>query len=1157
MKKLLKLSLLPMSLLLSTTALAQQNCPASVVMNNSWGTAAQYSLSITNGSTPVTSWEVCMSLSGNETLLDVWVARGATTGTTLCFQNQTYNGNIAANGTLSNIEFQLSSPSGQVPTVISYNGVACGNGGTTPSSAASSTTSTGPVPVSSAASSVAVSSSAPISSAAPVSSSAPVSSAAPSSSGNNSSVPANPDAATWLINTDKSTFYFVPVKNTNTAENFTFTEFDGSVAADGSATLRIPLTSISSGNNTRNTRMRNILWEIDFFPNLYFTTTLNLTEVNAMPAGSILTKTIIGNLTLHAVRKAVTFDAVIVKHSDNSVSVSPRRPIIVNSADFDLNAGVEGLRVAARQTTIGEKTPVYFKMFLTRDNPQQVAPISIPAAPEAPVSLDGNISAVTADASLVWTDMSNNETGFAVRRLGADGRWSTQSNLPANSVDFTESLLEAPGAYSYKVIAFNEGVPSLASNLVSLEYVDPNPSSSDASSVATSSAGNTSSNGSGASSSDGSSGEYVGDMARGEQLWTDRGCIDCHGVDGEKNANGSFADVSVNPNREVYRHSQDTQGRALFEFIDMWMPQGNTESCKGQCAADLETYIRSWRRPSDGIPDKPVSVFSCPSDATTYGQRTLRLLTKSEFQRSVRDLVNYQAEIMSRLPDDFIAGYFTNNNTLLIDRSRYTIYLATAERIADDVATRWNSVLSCTPSSSCATRLVDTLAPRIFRRPLTTEERTSYLAVAQGTEDGRTAEEGMKVALTAMFSSPQFLYRSEVGEAQGGGIYKLTAHELATYISYTYTGTTPSDTLLAAAANGSLNTPQGIRQQVSALLNTPAANTLMDDLINRWLGTEQLEIKDKDGFPNFAQLAEDMKKEVGKNFAHAMLNSTTDFASLYTPNYTHVNQRLASLYGLSYSGSPDADGFVRVSSPNHGGVLTTGAFMSRYATSMDANMITRAVALRRRLMCQDIPEPPNGVSLDREALFARDREFFENPHTTQRMMYDRITAGTTCANCHGEIINQVGGGMENYDAMGRVRAVDLKGNPINAVGTFFSPYPQLQFLNDPDRVIHSPAIVFEGGQGLANTIVNDPLVSGLAQSCLATQMVSYSSGIHAIFLMDSDRDVGYARISKQEEDAIRCGIESLTNTLVSQGPRAMLEAIPTLDSVIYRQEWAR
>lgn len=1146
MKNLFKLSLLPVSLLLSTTAFAQQNCPASVVMNNSWGSAAQYSLNITNGNTPVTSWEVCMKLSGSEALLNVWVAQGTTTGTTLCLTNQSYNGNIAANGTLSNIEFQLSSPSGQVPTVISYNGVACGNGGAT-SSAASSVSSSAPVPVSSAASSV--------------SSVAPVSSSAPSSS-SSSSAPSNGDAAAWLINADKSTFYFVPVKNTNTAENFTFTEFEGTVGADGSATLRIPLVSISSGFDRRNTRMREILFEIEAFPNLYFTTTLNLSEINAMPAGSIATKTIIGNLTLHAVRRAITFDAVIVKHSDNSVSVSPRRPIIVNSADFDLNAGVEGLRVAARQTTIGERTPVYFKMFLTRDNPQQVAPIVMPTAPSAPESLIGNISAVSADANLVWTDTSANETGFTVRRLGADGKWSTQAKLDANVQAFTENLATAPGAYSYKVIAHNEGVPSVASNTVDLEYIDPNPSSDSGTTSSgsnTSQGGNTSSSGNVSSGGSTSSapGQYVGDYERGEALWVDRGCIDCHGVDGEKNANGTFADVSVNPNREVYRHSRDNQARGLAEFIDMWMPQGNAEACVGQCAADLETYIRSWRRPSDGIPDKPVSVFSCPSDAQTYGQRTLRLLTKSEFQRSVRDLVGYNAEIMSRLPDDFIAGYFTNNNTLLVDRSRYTIYLATAERIADDVETRWNSVLSCTPSSSCATRLVDDLAPRIFRRPLTTEERTSYLAVAQGTADGRTPAEGMKVALTAMLSSPQFLYRSELGEDQGGGIYKLTGHELATYISYTYAGTTPSNDLLAAAANGTLDTPAGIRQEVSRLLNSPAANALMNELINRWLGTDQLEIKDKDGFPDFAQIAVDMKKEVGKNFAHAMLSTTTNFASLYTPNYTHVNQRLANLYGLSYSGSPDADGFVRVSTPNYGGVLTNGAFMSRYATASDANMITRAVALRRRLMCQDIPEPPNGVSLDREALFARDREFFENPHTTQRMMYDRITSGTTCANCHGEIINQVGGGMENYDAMGRVRAVDLKGNPINAIGTFFSPYPQLQFLNDPDRVIHSPAIVFDGGQGLANTIVNDPLVSGLAQTCLATQMVSYSSGIHAIFLMESDRDVGYARISKDEENAMRCGISSLTNTLVSQGPRAMLEAIPTLDSVIYRQEWAR
>ena len=83
------------------------------------------------------------------------------------------------------------------------------------------------------------------------------------------------------------------------------------------------------------------------------------------------------------------------------------------------------------------------------------------------------------------------------------------------------------------------------------------------------------------------------------------------------------------------------------------------------------------------------------------------------------------------------------------------------------------------------------------------------------------------------------------------------------------------------------------------------------------------------------------------------------------------------------------------------------------------------------------------------------------------------------------------------------------------------------------------------------------MVAGLAQSCLATQFVSYSSGIHSIFLIDSTRDVGYPRISEAEETAYRCDINNLTNVLTTNGPRAMLEEIPALDSVMYRQEWAR
>lgn len=1065
---------------------------------------------------------MCWTFNGSEVIANMWDGTFTASGQNVCVKNAGYNGNLASNATVQ-FGFIVNNPGSQAPGGYTLNGASCD--GTTPSSSSSS------------------------------SSSAPPSSSSVSSS--SSSVA--PTVARWLLDATKSSFHFVTVKNISTAETMTFSQLQGTVATNGSATLTIPLATISSGVEIRNTRMQTLLFESGYLPSLHFTTQLDTSALESLAAGSMQVQSLTGNLILHGVSKAVTFDATIVKHSNTSISVSPRRPIVINSADFELNAGVEALRAIANLSNIGERVPVYFKMFLTRDNPTNVAAIVLPTAPAAPQSLQGSVSQGNGNATLTWADVSNNESGFLVRRLGADGRWTTQTNLPANTSSYIDSLLSSPGSYDYKVISYRDSVPSTPSAAITLVYNDGTGSSSSSSvPPGSSSSSSSSTNGTGSSSSSSSTGYLVGDATRGANLWNTQTCVACHGVDGERNASGTPALTPLNPNRDLYRHSRDTQDRALRDFISMWMPQGNEGSCTGQCAADIEAFIRTWRRPSDGIPDNPVSYFSCPSNASTYGQRTLRLLTKQEYQRSVRDLVGYQEDVISRLPDDFITGSFVNNNTLLVDRSRYTSYLSTAERIATNVATRWNAVLSCTPSTTCADRLVSELGPRIFRRPLTTEETSAYQAVARGTAAGRTPAQGMEIALAAMLSSPQFLYRSELGDASGSGVYKLNGYEMATYLSYTLTGTTPSTTLLAAAGRGDLNTVAGIRQQAASLLNTTNTRELLNDFVNRWLGTDQLETKEKTGVSNFGTLANDMKLELGKNFAHAMLDSSSTFASIYNPSYTHVNQRLASLYGLSYTSSgADADGFVRTAASERGGILISGAFLSRYASATDANLVTRSVAIRRRMMCQDIPEPPSGVSLDREALAARDKEFFEDPRTTQRMIFDRITSGTSCSNCHGEIINPLGGALENYDTLGRVRTVDLKGNAIVSTGTFFSPFPQLQFLNDPDRVIHSPAIQFSGGKDLARTIVEDPMVSGLAQSCLATQFMSYSSGIHSIFLIDSTRNVGYARISKEEENAYRCGITNLTNVLTTRGPRAMLEEISALDSVIYRQEWAR
>lgn len=1135
MKNLFKLSMLSsglmaLGIMASSGATAQGACSVAYDTVNSWGNGGQYKVTVTNTGAAKTSWELCWTFAGNDTIPNLWDGIVTQTGKNVCVKNAAYNPNLPANGSAT-FGFLVNNP-GAVPTSFTLNGAACGGSASSASSTPSS-----------------------------------VASSAPSSVQSSSSSSVAPGvAARWLVDASKSTFNFVTVKLTSAGaevpESMTFSQLQGTVATDGKATLTIPLASISTGNVIRDPRMQSLLFESSFLPSLHFTTQLDLTAIDAMAAGSTGVQSVTGNLVLHGVVKALTFEVLVVKHANNSVSFSPRKPIIINSTDFDLNAGVEALRAIAGLTTVGEKVPVYFKMFLNRDNPTNVPAITLASAPAAALNLTGSVSNATGAANLNWADVSSTESGFLIRRKGADGRWKTASNNAANSVSFMDDLAAATlgaGSYDYKVISYTDSIPATATSALTLVYAGTGTSSSSPSSVSSSSTSSQSSSSvGGGSSSSSPSGDLVGDVTRGQALWTERSCVACHGVDGAKNANGTNAIVQLNPNRSLYRHRQDTQDRSLREFIAMWMPQGNEGSCTGQCAADLEAYIWTFRKPSDGQPDVPVSNFSCPSNTQSYGQRTLRLLTKLEYQRSVRDLVNYQADVTASLPDDFVSGAFVNNNTLSIDKTRYTSYLANAERIATDVATRWNSVLNCTPSTSCASTLVNTLGPRIFRRPLTTDEQTAYLAVANGTTGGRAVADGMQVALTAMLSSPQFLYRSEVGTLSSGGIYKLDGYEMATYMAYTFTGTTPSAALMTAAANGTLNTAEGIRTQASSLLASANTKLLLTDLVNRWLLTEKIETLTKpSSLGNFALLGADMKNELGKNFAYAMLETNGSFANVYNPSYTHVNQRLATHYGLSLSGATDSDGFARVTTNERGGILMSGAFMSRYASTTDSNMITRAVAIRRKLMCQDIPEPPSGVSLDREQLFAQDREFYENPHTTQRMIFDRLTGGTTCSNCHGEIINPLGGGLENFDTAGRVRTTDLKGNPIVSSGTFFSPYPQLQFLNDPDRVRYEPEIHFDGAKDLARTIVEHPQVAGLAQTCLATQFVSYSSGINSIFLIDSDREVGYKRISKDEENAYRCDVTDLTNILTTRGPRAMLEEIPALESVMYRKEWAR
>jgi hypothetical protein len=233
--------------------------------------------------------------------------------------------------------------------------------------------------------------------------------------------------------------------------------------------------------------------------------------------------------------------------------------------------------------------------------------------------------------------------------------------------------------------------------------------------------------------------------------------------------------------------------------------------------------------------------------------------------------------------------------------------------------------------------------------------------------------------------------------------------------------------------------------------------------------------------------------------------------------------------------------------------LLSGAFLTLHGDYDEASPIRRAVNIRRDLLCQDMPPPPEGVDVGRQNKAGELAEFLDHPQTTNAMAFQRLTEDGNCKICHAEVINPLGMALEDYDTVGRFRTTDANENTISPLGAVFSPYLALQFFDDPERDIQR--VTVDGGQELAMLMAEGEL-SGLAKSCLATQMISLTTGIDFASITGSSRSEVKV-LPADEKGGYNCDVGDLVETLSSGSPRAMLEQIGTLDSIRYRKAWTR
>ena len=456
--------------------------------------------------------------------------------------------------------------------------------------------------------------------------------------------------------------------------------------------------------------------------------------------------------------------------------------------------------------------------------------------------------------------------------------------------------------------------------------------------------------------------------------------------------------------------------------------------------------------------------------------RMLRLLTRREYDRTIADLTGLTGSFTADFPVEArVAGYDNNANVAVVTSRHVDQYLAAGAAVAQRaVAERRDPLLGdCSSGDACLNAFIDTFGRRAFRRPLTTAERDGYRDLNRDELTGGDFDTAMALIIRAMLTSPNFLYRAEIGEASGNGIYRLSGYEAATAMSYALWGSMPDAALLQAAADGDLAGGAGRAAQAERMLQDPRARDQIANFASQWTGAYQIleQFKDYEIYPRFNDtVRESMVEEFSRFVNHVFLDSETrSLTELYTADYAFLNGALRSFYRQPGSTSDTAFAQQTVADGTRGGLLALGSVVASHAHSNESSPIKRGVFVREQLLCQELPDPPQDVDTTPPGL---------DPSLTTRERFRQHTDDPNCASCH-QFIDGIGFGFERYDGVGDYRENE-NGQTVDDSGEVVDIEGFQSGTNDP----------FFGARQLAQLLASSPA----AQDCAVTQYYRYTRG---------------------------------------------------------------
>ncbi len=420
--------------------------------------------------------------------------------------------------------------------------------------------------------------------------------------------------------------------------------------------------------------------------------------------------------------------------------------------------------------------------------------------------------------------------------------------------------------------------------------------------------------------------------------------------------------------------------------------------------------------------EDPMGEDAAACDKGGAGVRRLRRLSHVEYNRTLAAILGAPTELgLAFAPDTVVQGFSNNADALLVNGLLADQYREAAEQVAAQIVADLPARLGCDPVADgepeCAAGFIERMGKQAFRRPPSATELGRYTTLWTEAAAAEGFEAGIQWTIAAMLQSPGFLYRSELGDHSGDGIYTLTPYELASELSYLIVGGPPDAALIAAADDGTLSDVAVLQAQATRLLALADSEATLHRFVDEWLHLDRLRVVPRDAalYPELTpQIREAMLGETHR-FVSAVYRDGGTLGELLTAPYSLLTDALAQYYGLSPgTGEPDAAGYKRGDTGSAAGLLIHGGLLTTHALPTGSSPIHRGKLVRERLLCQEMPPPPPSLDTSPPPV---------DPTLSTRDRYSQHSADPTCAGCHTRI-DPIGFGFEHYDAVGRYRLMD-------------------------------------------------------------------------------------------------------------------------------------